>query len=268
MTLIEILYEDNHSIAVWKPAGVLVEGDITGDESLFDQVKKYIKEKYNKPGNVFLGLVHRIDRPVSGIVLFAKTSKGASRFSEQFRNGTVDKTYQALVEDNDGENNMSGQNSLGNIGQHRHLSHFMSKKEGDIGSVGGVSNVGISAHNTTNKRTPARALISNEPFPGSVHADLSYTVLKRYEAGALGDTIKNSPKCALVEIQLETGRYHQIRAQFSHIGHPLVGDRKYGAQEVERGGKQDIALSAVSLAFDTATSGERITLSHKPHFTV
>jgi len=92
-----VLYEDNHLIAVVKPAGLLTQGDITGDISLIDEVKSYLKEKYRKPGNVFLGLVHRLDRPVSGIVLFAKTSKGASRLSEQFRNQSVEKTYQAIV---------------------------------------------------------------------------------------------------------------------------------------------------------------------------
>lgn len=93
-----VLYEDNHLIAVFKPAGVLVQGDETGDSCLMDEVKKYLKEKYKKPGNVFLGLLHRLDRPVSGIVLFAKTSKGAARLSEQIRNRTVQKVYHALVE--------------------------------------------------------------------------------------------------------------------------------------------------------------------------
>ncbi len=94
---IKILYEDNHIIAVEKPAGVLSQGDRSGQTSMFGLVKKYLKEKYKKPGNVFLGIVHRLDRPVSGILLFAKTSKGASRLSEQFRNKTIEKTYHALV---------------------------------------------------------------------------------------------------------------------------------------------------------------------------
>lgn len=95
---IRILYEDSHLIAVYKPAGVLVQGDKTGDICLMDEVKEYLKEKYRKPGNVFLGLLHRLDRPVAGIILFAKTSKGASRLSEQFRDHTVKKVYHALVE--------------------------------------------------------------------------------------------------------------------------------------------------------------------------
>jgi len=94
---LDVLYEDNHLIAVFKPAGVLTQGDETGDVSLMDEVKKYLKEKYKKPGNVFLGMLHRLDRPVSGIILFAKTSKGASRLSEQFRNHSVVKIYHAVV---------------------------------------------------------------------------------------------------------------------------------------------------------------------------
>ena len=93
-----VLYEDNHLIAVYKPAGIVVQGDNTGDTSLMDIVKQYLKETYHKPGNVFLGLLHRLDRPVAGIVLFAKTSKGASRLSEQWRNHTVQKIYHARVE--------------------------------------------------------------------------------------------------------------------------------------------------------------------------
>lgn len=95
--MVKILYEDNHLIAVIKPAGMLVQGDEGGERCLIDEVKDYLKEKYNKPGNVFLGLLHRLDRPVSGIVLFAKTSKGASRLSEQFRTHTTQKIYQAKV---------------------------------------------------------------------------------------------------------------------------------------------------------------------------
>jgi 23S rRNA pseudouridine1911/1915/1917 synthase len=97
METLKVLYEDNHVIAVYKPAGILSQGDQTGDENLFDAVKKYLKEKYRKPGNVFLGLVHRLDRPACGVMLFAKTSKGASRLSEQFRNHTIEKTYQVIV---------------------------------------------------------------------------------------------------------------------------------------------------------------------------
>ena len=101
---IQVLYEDNHLIAVFKPAGILTQGDRSGDISLIDEVKKYLKEKHKKPGNVFLGLLHRLDRPVSGIVLFAKTSKGASRLSEQFRNQEIEKIYHAIVSGKPGNN--------------------------------------------------------------------------------------------------------------------------------------------------------------------
>jgi len=94
---LKVLYEDNHIIAVVKPAGILSQEDKTGDVNMIDEVKRYLKEKYKKPGNVFLGLLHRLDRPVSGIMLFAKTSKGAARLSEQFRNHEVEKTYHAIV---------------------------------------------------------------------------------------------------------------------------------------------------------------------------
>jgi 23S rRNA pseudouridine1911/1915/1917 synthase len=97
MADVTVLYEDNHLIAVFKPAGVLAQADKTGDASIMDEVKTYLKEKYKKPGNVFLGLLHRLDRPVCGLILFAKTSKGASRLSEQFRNHQVQKAYQAIV---------------------------------------------------------------------------------------------------------------------------------------------------------------------------
>src|SRR5258707_681796 len=98
MPMLDVIYEDNHCLAVVKPARRLTVGDATGDASLLDLAKAYLKEKYNKPGNVFVGLVHRLDRPVSGVVLFARTSKAAARLSEQFREGTVCKTYRAIVE--------------------------------------------------------------------------------------------------------------------------------------------------------------------------
>ena len=98
MVPLKVLYEDNHAIAVVKPHGMLVQGDVSGDPCLMDEVKVYLKEKYQKPGDVFLGLVHRLDRPVGGIVIFGKTSKGAARLSEQFREHTVEKVYTAMVE--------------------------------------------------------------------------------------------------------------------------------------------------------------------------
>ena len=205
----KVLYEDNHLIAVFKPAGVLVQGDETGDVCLMDDVKKYLKEKYKKPGNVFLGLLHRLDRPVSGIVLFAKTSKGAARLSEQIRNRTVQKVYQALVEGK--FKNKSGT-----------LVHYLWKdKEKNFVKV------------------------FDEPVDGALRAELDYEV-------ADGNVVK---------IKLKTGRPHQIRAQFAHIGHPIVGDVKYGSKTKYREG--EIALCATEFGFETATGGQRVVVSCK-----
>ncbi len=218
MENMKILYEDNHLIAVFKPAGMLVQGDETGDECLMDEVKKYLKETYHKPGNVFLGLLHRLDRPVSGIVLFAKTSKGASRLSEQFRNHEVKKIYQALVE---GELKKSEET----------LVNFLIKDEGKNKVKVFDTNVG-----------------------GSLRAELSYK------------TISRDGKNTLVEIELKTGRPHQIRAQFAHSGHPLVGDVKYGASAALP--DKSIALCAVRLMFKLATSEELKTVEVEPDFKI
>jgi 23S rRNA pseudouridine1911/1915/1917 synthase len=208
---LNVLYEDNHLIAVEKPAGVLVQGDETGEESLMDYVKTYLKEKYNKPGNVFLGLIHRLDRPVTGVVLFAKTSKGASRLGEQFRNHTVKKIYHAWVE---GEPSKRKET----------LVHFLKKDE--------VKN---------------KTSVFEQEVSGSQHADLTYEVVET----------KNN--CALLRIILGTGRPHQIRAQLSFVGHPIVGDAKYGSKLTFS--DRSIALVATSLSFDTATGEERKTVS-------
>lgn len=138
----KILYEDNHLIAVYKPAGVLVQGDKTGDECLMDEVKRYLKEKYHKPGQVFLGLLHRLDRPVSGVILFAKTSKGAARLSEQIRNHTVTKIYHALVEGKFAKPQAT-------------LVHYIEKDA---------------------KKN--KVAIFNKPTPGTLRAELSYEVIK------------------------------------------------------------------------------------------
>ena len=200
----EILYEDNHIIAVYKPAGVLTQGDITGDESLMDMVKKYIKEKYNKPGNVFLGLVHKLDRPVSGIVLLAKTSKGASRLSEQFRNHEIEKTYYAIV---------SGKPKNGIIKSHILKDEL--KKKAIVGDKGQL-------------------------------AELSYKV------------ISSNDKFSLLEVKPKTGRFHQIRAQLSSIGHPILGDKKYGGKPLR---DKTICLCAVSISFKLPTKEELKTIS-------
>lgn len=213
---LKVLYEDNHLIAVFKPAGILVQGDKTGDVCLMDEAKKYLKEKYNKPGNVFLGLVHRLDRPVSGIILFSKTSKGASRLSEQFRNHQVKKEYQALVE--------------GNL-----------KKSKDT----------LINYLLYDEKTNKTQVLDKEK-PGSQYAELDYEALEKRGENTL------------LKINLKTGRHHQIRIQLSHIGHPIVGDKKYGSKMPYKEGQ--VALCAVSLTFQTATGDETKIIAVKPPF--
>lgn len=214
--MVKVLYEDNHLIAVFKPAGMLVQGDETGDLCLMDEVKKYLKEKYNKPGQVFLGLLHRLDRPVSGVVLFAKTSKGAARLSEQIRTHKVKKVYQALVE--------------GHVKKEKAtLINWIRKDE------------------QKNKVT-----LFDKETPNSLFAELEYKVLK------------SNAKNSLLEINLKTGRPHQIRSQLAYIGHPIIGDLKYGAKETLP--DNSIALCSVSFTFETATGGEIKTATVEPPF--
>lgn len=178
---LQILYEDNHLIAVVKPAGLLTQGDASGDPCLLESVRTYLKEKYDKPGHAFVGLLHRLDRPVAGVVLFAKTSKGASRLSEQIRAHSVRKVYHALVE--------------GSVRpEEGSLVHYL--REGE-------------------KRVRVQEVCS----PEWKRAELSFRVVER------GTTY------SLLEIDLKTGRKHQIRAQFAYVGHPLAGDARYGAKQ-------------------------------------
>ncbi|MCL1868592.1 MAG: RNA pseudouridine synthase [Paludibacter sp.] len=175
-----ILYEDNHIIAVNKTNSEIVQGDKTGDTSLSDLVKAYIKEKYSKAGEVFLGVPHRIDRPVSGVVLFARTSKALERLNEMFRTQQIDKTYWAIVK------------NMPPAAENR-LEHYLTRNE---------------------KQNKSYA--SLKPQKNSKHAVLSYR------------TISKSDTYYLLEIKLETGRHHQIRAQLAAIGCPIKGDLKYG----------------------------------------
>ncbi len=203
---IKVLFEDNHLIAVYKPAGILVQGDKSGDISLLDEVKSFLKRKYNKPGNVFLGLVHRLDRNVDGVILFAKTSKGASRISEQFRKHSVQKVYHAWVHGNVKDQ----QGTLINFLKHDENQNF--------------------TH------------VYDEEVPNSEDAELSF------------ELIKTEDNFSLLKIILKTGRQHQIRAQLSHIGHPIVGDSKYGSSINLP--DQRMMLTATSLTFETATTEE------------
>ena len=205
----DILYLDNHLLVVRKPAGMLVQGNHTGDENLLDIGKAYLKVKFNKPGNVFLGLVHRLDRPVSGVVVFARTSTSARRLSQQFRERTVKKHYVALV-------------------------HGQVPKNGRI--------VNYIARRQTKSR------IVNAPH--GQRAELSYERLA-YRNGV-----------SSVRVNLATGRHHQIRVQFADMGHPVLGDFKYGSRKPFP--NRAIALYAQALTITHPTKKEPMTFKTKP----
>lgn len=204
----EVLYEDNHIVIVNKAAGEIVQGDKTGDTPLVDIVRQWIKEKYNKPGNVFCGVTHRIDRPTCGLVVFARTSKGLSRMDELFRKGDVHKTYWAIVKNRPPQDAGT-------------LTHYLTMRE-------------------RNNKT----YVSSSPTPGSVKAVLNYRVI------ASGDNYH------LLEIELITGRKHQIRAQLSAIGCPIKGDLKYGAPRSNPDG--GISLQSHRIHFVHPVSGNLI----------
>lgn len=205
---IPIIYEDNHLLVIDKPAGLLSQEDHTGDPDVLTLCKKYIKKKYNKPGDVWMGLVHRLDRPVSGVMVLARTSKAASRLSAQIRNNTIDKTYWAMVE--------------GSIAKEGTLVHFLKKD---------TKSNNVSAYNSKKH--------------GGKESKLSYT------------TLKQNSKYSLVEVDLFTGRSHQIRVQFAKTGHPLWGDYRYGEEGSKQG--KSLGLRAVKLAFEHPTQKERMT---------
>ena len=206
---LEILYEDNHIIVVVKPNNILSQSDNTKDIDMLTIIKDYIKEKYNKPGNVYLGLVHRLDRPVSGVMVFAKTSKAASRLSDQVRMHSFKKKYMAIVYDN------------GLKDEDKFIDYLY--KDSD---------------NST------RVVDKNK----GKYSELSYKVLQR-------DKKKN---LALVDIELETGRHHQIRVQFASRNHALYGDQRYGIQD-----KNQIALHAYKLEFIHPTTKEKLVFESK-----
>lgn len=193
------LYEDNHLIIVNKEVGEIVQGDKTGDTPLSEIVKLYLKEKYNKPGNVFCGVVHRLDRPVSGVVIFAKTSKALTRLNEMLRKGEIHKTYWALVEGQPARREARLENMLVSDGR-------------------------------INKTFQARK--------GDKEAKLCVLEYK---------TVANGDRYSLLEINLLTGRKHQIRAQLSLNGNPIKGDLKYGARRSNPDG--GISLMAKKIEF-------------------
>lgn len=195
----DIIYEDNHLIAVDKHCGDLVQPDPEGNSALEDQIKEFIRIRDAKAGNVFLGVVHRIDRPVSGAVLFAKTSKSLVRLNEMLREGAIRKTYWAIVE---------------------------SRPADETGE--------LTHHIVRNGRTN-RSHVYDAPKPDSKEARLRYKVLAA------------SDRYTLVEVELLTGRHHQIRAQLAKIGCPIKGDLKYGAKRSNKGG--GISLHSRTMEF-------------------
>lgn len=208
------VYEDNHIIIVDKKSGEIVQGDKTGDSPLSESVKAYLKKKYDKPGNVFCGVVHRIDRPVGGLVIFAKTSKALARLNEMLRKGEIHKTYRAVVEGH---------------------------PEPDAGKLENM----LVSNGKLNKTFIAR--------PGD--NDAKKAILE-YKVIARGD------RYSVVEINLLTGRKHQIRAQLSNIGHPIKGDLKYGARRSNPDGS--ISLQAFRLDFIHPVSKQPIRIELPP----
>ena len=207
---LQVLFEDNHLIIVNKRAGDITQGDKTGDKPLSDVVKEYIKIKYKKPGNVFLGVVHRLDRPTSGIIIFARTSKALERLNKMLREKTIHKTYWAVVKNHP-------------------------KKESD-------SLINYLKKNPKNNKSS----VFNKEVSGSKKAILHYKSIKKLD------------NYSLLEVDLETGRHHQIRAQLSSIGSPIKGDLKYGFNRSNKDGS--IHLHAKRIKFSHPVTKEIITV--------
>lgn len=209
------LYEDNHIIIVNKAPGEIVQGDKTGDKPLSDIVKDYLKEKYNKPGEVFLGVVHRLDRPVSGVVVFAKTSKALTRLNDMFRKGEVHKTYHAIIT--------------------------------KTPTLRSTENPVLLTHYLTRNEKQNKAYAFNKEVQGSKKATLDYQVLQ------------TSDRYALLQVNLHTGRHHQIRCQLSTALTPIKGDLKYGAPRSNPDGS--ICLHARKVTFTHPVSKQEICIS-------
>ncbi|MCH9631574.1 MAG: Dual-specificity RNA pseudouridine synthase RluA [Chlamydiia bacterium] len=206
-SIVIILFEDNHLIAVNKPAGLPTQVSLDHKEALETKLKAFIKKRDKKEGNVYLHAVHRLDKEVSGVVLFAKTSKSLSRMQEHLRNGHIEKIYQAEVE------GVLAKNSS-------RLINYLLKK-------------------------PHRSVVYKQSSKDAKKAELTYKVLRQEE------------RKALLEIKLITGRYHQIRVQLSHLGHPIIGDSKYGSSV----SKSSIALKHVKVSFPHIITKERVTIT-------
>lgn len=203
-----VLYEDNHIIIVSKRAGEIVQGDKTGDVPLSETVAAYLKDKYSKPGNVFVGVPHRLDRPVSGVVVLAKTSKALSRLNDMFRAGSVDKRYLAIVKNKPEE-------------PQGRLENWLVRNE-----------------------KQNRSYAYDKEVPGSKKAVLNYKL------------VASSVNYNLLEVELLTGRHHQIRCQLARMGCPIKGDLKYGAERSNPDGS--ISLHAFHVTFEHPVSHEMI----------
>ena len=204
-----ILFCDNHLLVVRKPAGLLIQGDKSGDATLLELCKEFLKHEFDKPGNVFLGLVHRLDRPVSGVVVFARTSKAASRLGEQFRNCETKKIYCALLQ--------------GKVEESGVLEDYISRNR-------------ITSHLTTqDKGQYAKLFFKRLYFSNNI---------------------------SFVEIELATGRHHQIRVQFGRRGFPILGDFRYGSK-IQFGDK-NIALHAQELSFFHPVTKEQMNFEARP----
>lgn len=207
---LQIIHEDNHIIVINKRVGDIVQGDKTGDKPLSEVVKEYIKDKYNKPGDVYLGVVHRLDRPTTGIIVFAKTSKALTRLNESFKNRETQKTYWSVVKNLPPRENDT-------------LIHYLIRNP---------------KNNTSKAHT--------KEVPESKKASLEYTILKKLD------------NYFALEINLHTGRHHQIRAQLSAIGCPIKGDLKYGFDRSNPDG--GIHLHARKLVLKHPVTKEILTL--------
>jgi len=208
----KVVYEDNHIIIVYKESGEIVQGDKTGDRPLSELVKDYIKEKYQKPGAVFLGVVHRLDRPVSGLVVFARTSKALTRLNKMFADGEVHKTYWAIVA-------MRSEGKDEN--EWKEVTHWLVRNE-----------------------QQNKSYAYDHEVPRSKKAILRYRV------------IGHSDRYQLLEVNLLTGRHHQIRCQLAAIGSPIKGDLKYGARRSNPDGS--ISLLSHKVEFIHPVSKEKI----------
>ena len=206
-----VVYEDNHIIVVNKTSSEIVQGDKTGDTPLSEMVKQYLKEKYNKPGNVFIGVTHRLDRPVSGLVVFAKTSKALPRLNEMFRNGEVKKTYWAIVKE------------------------CPKETEGEL------------VHYLVRNEKQNKSYAYDKEVKNSKKAVLHYKL------------IGHSQNYYLLEVDLKTGRHHQIRCQLAKMGCPIKGDLKYGFPRSNPDG--NICLHARTVQFVHPVSKEMIQLT-------